>query len=316
MTPLVSVVLPNFNYARYLKERIRSILRQSVRDLELIYLDDASTDDSNAVARALVEQEFTGDPRVRMYCFSENSGQLYQRWNQGARLASGEWLWFAGADDSAHPGFLGHLLSLAKHHPSVGLVRCNFFRIDTDGSLIGLASDDVMRRPKDGLSYFATGHDELQYLARYTYPTASSLLIRRSLFDELGGFNAAVPLAADILFYIQLSARADVAYSAIPYSSYRDHRNTFTRSSSMVANDLMKCYCTAQAIRLMESRGESTKSARTRAAREIRFRLTTIACTPGATIPESIAWMVPAIHGIVPDRRLQRLETHRRADKN
>jgi glycosyltransferase involved in cell wall biosynthesis len=302
------VVLPNYNYARYLKERIRSVLRQSVRDLELIYLDDASTDDSNAVARELVAEEFGGDPRrVQMHCFAENSGQLYRRWNEGAERARGEWLWFAGADDSAHPEFLSHLLELAARHPSAGLVRCNFFRMDTDGSLIGLASDDTMRRPKDRESYFARGEEELQYLARYTYPTASALLIRRSHFEQLGGFNPAVSLAADILLYIQLSARTDVAYSAMPYASYRDHRHSFTRINSMAATDLMKCYCTAQAIRLMADRGTGAKDARALAAREIRFRIATIACTPKAAIPSALSWMLQAIYEVVPDRRLLRL---------
>jgi glycosyltransferase involved in cell wall biosynthesis len=309
VNPLVSVVLPNYNYARYLKERIRSVLRQSMRDLELIYLDDASTDDSNAVARGLVAEEFGGDPRVQMHCFPENSGQLYRRWNEGAERARGEWLWFAGADDSAHPEFLSHLLELAARHPSAGLVRCNFFRMDTDGSLIGLASDDTMRRPKDRESYFARGEEELRYLARYTYPTASALLIRRSHFEDLGGFNPAVSLAADILFYIQLSARTDVAYSATPYASYRDHRHSFTRTNSMAATDLMKCYCTAQAIRLMADRGNGAKDARALAAREIRFRIATIACTPKAAIPSALSWMLRAIYEVVPDRRLLRLDS-------
>ena len=66
--PRVSVILPNYNYARYLKERVTSILGQTMPDFELIYLDDASTDESNRVMH-----QFSGDPRLRMRLFETNS---------------------------------------------------------------------------------------------------------------------------------------------------------------------------------------------------------------------------------------------------
>ncbi len=299
MSPRVSVILPNYNYARYLKERIRSILSQTMPSLELIYLDDHSSDQSNAVAA-----EFAADARMQRHCFSVNSGQVYQRWNDGAALAQGEWLWFAGADDSAHPGMLAHLLSLADRHPSCGLLRGNFFRIDGAGRIIDRASDDFLRRPKDRQSYFATSAEELAYLATYTYPTASALLIRRDIFEHLGGFDLRIPLASDIHFYLRLAALADVAYSAEVFSVYRDHRDTFTRTNSMAATDLSKAYCTSEAIRLLAARGDATRAARRAAARSIRFRLTTIACTPGVRLPATLAWMPGKIHEVVPDRRL------------
>lgn len=302
MSPRVSVILPNYNYARYLKERIRSILSQTMRSLELIYLDDHSSDQSNAVAA-----EFASDARMQRHCFSENSGQVYQRWNDGAALARGEWLWFAGADDAAHPRFLDHLLSLADRHPSCGLLRGNFYRIDGAGRIIDRASDDFLRRPKDHQSYFATSAAELPYLATFTYPTASALLIRRDLFERLGGFDVRVPLAADILFYLRLAALADVAYSAEVLCVYRDHRDTFTRSHSLAATDLSKCFCTSEAIRLLAARGPGTAAARRAAARFIRFRLTTLACTPGVALPAAFSWMPGKIHEVVPDQRLLNL---------
>src|SRR5437868_897778 len=123
--PRVSVILPNYNYARYLKERVRSILNQTMGDFELLYLDDASTDNSNQVM-----QTFADDKRVQMHCFTENSGRVYQRWNDGAKLATGDWLWFAGADDTAHPRFLEQLLSLAERHPGAAILHSRMATID------------------------------------------------------------------------------------------------------------------------------------------------------------------------------------------
>src|SRR5258706_14986109 len=106
--PRVSVILPNYNYAPYLRERVRSILRQTMTDFELIYVDDASQDSSNRIM-----EEFASDPRVQMQLFTENSGGVYIRRNAIAADAKGDWLWFAEADDTAEPTFLERLLALA-----------------------------------------------------------------------------------------------------------------------------------------------------------------------------------------------------------
>ena len=90
MIPKISIVLPNYNYARYLDERIQSLLNQTYTDFELIILDDASQDNSIEVI-----EKYTADPRVKTKYFSENSGLTYKRWNDGADIAQGEYLLIA-----------------------------------------------------------------------------------------------------------------------------------------------------------------------------------------------------------------------------
>jgi glycosyltransferase involved in cell wall biosynthesis len=96
--PKISIVLPNYNYARYLDERIQSLLNQTYQDFELIIVDDASTDNSLETI-----DKYIADPRVKTIFYPNNSGSVYQRWNDGAEIATGEYLIFAGADDSCHP---------------------------------------------------------------------------------------------------------------------------------------------------------------------------------------------------------------------
>src|SRR5262249_37278880 len=98
--PKVSVILPSYNYARYLPERIESSLAQTVGDFELIIIDDASTDDSRAVIARYA------DPRIRTILCDVNGGHAYRRWNDAAREARGEFLLFAGADDTCEPTML------------------------------------------------------------------------------------------------------------------------------------------------------------------------------------------------------------------
>jgi len=304
----VSAVLPNYNYARYLKERIRSVLNQTHRELELIYLDDASRDESNSVAA-----QFSSDARMRMHCFEQNSGQVYQRWNDGAALAQGDWLWFAGADDSAHVGFLEHLLSLSKRYPSAGVLRCDFMRIDSDGRIIQLGSQDSVRWPRDTEDHFGTGAAEICRAAVSGYPTASSLLIRRDVFERVGGFDVRVRFAADTLLYLQAVSLADAVYSRQALAMYRDHPVTFTRSTSMIATDFSKCYCMAKALRILDDQGLDAPAERERLERWTRFRLSTILCTSGATIPANLEWMIPAVRRIVPDSPLFRVHAYGKA---
>src|SRR5690242_21921320 len=88
--PTVSVIIPNYNHARYLPRRIESVLRQSYQDFELILMDDASTDDSREVLSL-----YLSDPRVRVQFNEVNSGSPFKQWNKGVKLARGKYVWIA-----------------------------------------------------------------------------------------------------------------------------------------------------------------------------------------------------------------------------
>src|ERR1700752_894581 len=102
--PKVSVVVPNYNHARFLQKRIESILRQSYQDFELILLDDCSTDDSQAIL-----SQYAGDARVRLEFNPVNSGSTFKQWNKGVGLARGKYVWIAESDDYAAKMLLGRI---------------------------------------------------------------------------------------------------------------------------------------------------------------------------------------------------------------
>ena len=95
--PKLSVIVPNYNYARFLNARIGSILNQSFQDFELILLDDCSTDNSREVLEC-----YRNNPHVSHIVFNEqNSGSPFIQWMKGIELARGEYIWIAEADDLA-----------------------------------------------------------------------------------------------------------------------------------------------------------------------------------------------------------------------
>jgi len=214
----VSVIVPNYNYGRYLDERLRSILTQTFSDLEVIVVDDASTDDS----RAVIERH-RHDRRVRVQAFDTNSGTTYQRWNDGAALASGEYVWFAGADDSSEPEFLESLVAILESRPRVGMAYTRSTLIDGQG----VASKVTPSHPRWNRNFVSTSEEEVPFwLDQRTIPTASAVLMRRALFADCGGFDTGLRLAADHLLWLQLLRRGDVGYEARPLTRFRVHDGT------------------------------------------------------------------------------------------
>jgi glycosyltransferase involved in cell wall biosynthesis len=104
--PLVSVIIPNYNHAAYLNERIDSVLNQTFRDFEVILLDDCSTDNS----REIIES-YRGHEKISQIEYNEvNSGSTFIQWKKGLDLAQGDWIWIAESDDVASNEFLSNAI--------------------------------------------------------------------------------------------------------------------------------------------------------------------------------------------------------------
>jgi len=124
--PVVSVIIPAFNRAHYIGDAVRSILAQTLDDLELIVVDDGSTDESVAVALA------SGDPRVRVVRHQGNRG-IPQARNSGLTEARGEFIAWLDSDDIARPKRLQEQVEFLKHNPEVAMIGCCAGKISQDG---------------------------------------------------------------------------------------------------------------------------------------------------------------------------------------
>lgn len=124
--PLVSVVVPTFNRAHLIREAVDSVLAQTYDHVELIVIDDGSTDDTLAVLGGYA------DPRLRLI-HQENRGKSGAR-NRGLDEARGDYIAFLDSDDLWGPTFLNTLLQVAEAEPDVDLVFCDFQRFDAEGS--------------------------------------------------------------------------------------------------------------------------------------------------------------------------------------
>jgi glycosyltransferase involved in cell wall biosynthesis len=218
--PKISVIVPNYNHAPYLSERLDSILSQTYDDLELLILDDASTDDSHRIL-----MRYYSKPRVRIVVNPVNSGAAFPQWNRGIHLAKGEYVWIAESDDSADPHFLEALVPLLDENPSLGIVYCQSRIIDREGVVVGdslnWTSDLDPERWK--ADFINNGSDEIRsYLIhKNTIPNASAVITRRNILRRVLPVDTSFQLCGDWMHWGKVLLHTDLAYIAEPLNNWR-----------------------------------------------------------------------------------------------
>lgn len=246
--PKVSIVLLNYNYARYLDERIQSLLNQTYKDFELIILDNGSTDNSLEIIN-----KYTEEPRIKTHFYSENDSP-YKRLNEGFDFAQGEYLLIACSDDSCHPTLIEKLAEKLDKYSSVGLAFAQSWDIDSEGKKLRLWKEwtDDLNEERWSKDFVDAGKNECQYLFfRCTIPCASAVLMRRKTFIEAGKFDAQLRLAADWMLWVKMLMISDIAFVAEPLSYFRTHANA-TRNTTKSAIELEErlqvvCYLSQKA---------------------------------------------------------------------
>jgi len=235
--PVVSVIVPNYNHAQFLPRRLDSILSQTFADFEVIYLDDASTDNSDRVIAPFLE-----DRRIRVIRNTVNSGSAFKQWNRGVREALGEYVWIAEADDSAEPTLLSRLVPLLDQNPQVGIAYCQSMEVDGSGRILRsfdywTADLDQERWRHD---FIASGLEECaKYLVvKNTIPNASGVLFRRSVFEQTGGVVETMKLCGDWITWVRMLLVSDLAFVSEPLNYFRSHAGT-VRSATEQSNVLV-----------------------------------------------------------------------------
>lgn len=219
----VSVIIPNYNHGRYLPERIESVLNQTFRDIEIIILDDSSTDNS----KEIIEYYVKTFPEIISIYNNSNSGSPFNQWNKGAERASGEFIWIAESDDYAEPSFIERCVTILSENPNIGLAYCDSLIIDEEKSSRRLASADKVRFHKTRWmsDYINDGRDEIKkYLSlENTIYNASSVIFRKSKYLEAGMASQSMKYCGDWLMYIRVLLISDIAYINEPLNNFRIH---------------------------------------------------------------------------------------------
>ncbi|MDM8083236.1 glycosyltransferase [Cellulomonas cellasea] len=211
--PTVTVVVPCYNYGRYLPQVVASVLTQERVRADVVIVDDASTDDSLQVARALAE----ADKRVTVLAHEANRGHI-ATYNDGFALARGTYVVLLSADDLLAPGALARATDLMEAEPSVGLVY-------------GLPeSFSAPTPPRPGWRPISwtlwAGADWIAWASRRgrCFILSPEVVMRTAALREVGDYNPALPHSADLEYWLRTAARWDVGRVNGPvHAHYRVH---------------------------------------------------------------------------------------------
>lgn len=237
----VSVILPNYNHASFLRERIASVLGQSVVPDEIIFLDDCSSDDSVALAEEILASSGVD---YKIVLNETNSGCVFKQWTKGIEAARNDLVWIAETDDSADKHFLKHILPNFRHEhvmAAFGRITC----IDEDGSRRGDLDgyfdelrDFSWKRSTIVPAYRAFSWD---FTIRNVIPNASGLVFRRLRLEEAELERLyRYRFAGDWYFYALMLRGGAVAYSRNAVSYFRVRSASTSRSAFFTEQHLLE----------------------------------------------------------------------------
>lgn len=212
LRPLVSVIIPTYNSARYLTEAVDSVFHQTYTALECIVVDDGSTDHTHDILTKLLARY----PRLKT-AHKPNGGPSSAR-NLGLRSSSGDFVSFVDADDVLLADKIERQLGFLSAHPDVGLVYSDYLVVSEN--LQPLATFVAEMPP---------ALDSVDALCYRNWFNPLVTLLRRSLIDTIGGFDEALAVAEDWDYWIRCASVAPIAYLPGPVALYRQHAGQLYR---------------------------------------------------------------------------------------
>jgi glycosyltransferase involved in cell wall biosynthesis len=222
--PKVSVIIPNYNHADYLKLRIDSVLNQSYINFEVIILDDFSTD----ISKDIIEQYRNHEKVVKILYNDFNSGSTFCQWQKGIDLASGDLIWIAESDDIANQKFLENGVKQFQFKKNLGIYFCQSIIIDHYNNEVNLAlTGNAFKN-----SFYLNGLDfiKLYMINGNSVYNASAVLFSNNLV-RLNSIKVQshFKLCGDYFFWVEILSKSSIYYNSIPQSYFRDNLLGVTR---------------------------------------------------------------------------------------
>ncbi len=205
----ISVIIPTYNHAQYLGEAIESVLSQDYPDMEVIVVNDGSTDNT---------QEVSSRYHGKITFIEQPNGGCSTARNAGLNVASGEYIAFLDSDDSLLPGSLLVRAQYLDNHPEVGMVCGDVIEMYNERDQ-RLKSLRINPPKKPGNFRWET----IEFCA-----TTSSVMVRKPCFVKTGNFETTLRQGQDWHMWVRLALHANMVYLTLPLAFYRVHQSNVT----------------------------------------------------------------------------------------
>ncbi|MCG2794068.1 MAG: glycosyltransferase [Weeksellaceae bacterium] len=226
--PAVSVIIPNYNHASFLRQRIDAVLEQTFQDFEVIILDDCSTDHSRTIIDG-----YQDNAKISTVVYNEsNSGSVFRQWVKGIKMAKGEYIWIAESDDYADAAFLSETLALLNRNSSCGAAFTNSYIVDEASHILDQTDKRLSLSSllKDRL--ITIKDIETSFINNMLISNVSSCLFRTSSLlnvdlEELQNYKS----SGDRFAFIAIALNNDICYHPSPLNFFRIHHHNTTKSN-------------------------------------------------------------------------------------
>lgn len=219
----ISIIIPNYNHAPFLKQRIESVLNQSYQKFEVILLDDKSLDNSWEILQSYKSHEKVS------HCLRNdtNSGNAFKQWKKGIELAKGDFIWLAESDDFCDLSFLSSVVE-ALQSTKADVVFCKSMFVDEHNTEKGLQAINLPRGTHEG-DLFVKKHMYFDNLLI----NASAVVFRKSLIShDWDPLKVKFRLSGDWYFWVSILKGKTLFYIDKPLNYYRKHSVSISATST------------------------------------------------------------------------------------
>ncbi|MDU9407056.1 glycosyltransferase [Pseudomonas sp. zfem001] len=226
--PLVTVVIASYNHAPYIEQCILSVVQQTYPHIELLVVDDGSTDDSVARIEQL-QREHGFELRVQ-----QNKG-LTHTLNEAIARAKGSLIAPFGSDDIMVPERIAKQVAYMQDKPEVGICAGNIELIDSDGQLF------PEPRQRRDIAFRRLDFDDV-FMERKPYPPAPTLLFRKEALEQVGGFDPQIRLE-DLLIELKIThAGYYIDCLGEVLAQYRKHDSNSSKNTPFMVESILRTY--------------------------------------------------------------------------
>jgi glycosyltransferase involved in cell wall biosynthesis len=213
--PKVSVIIPTYNYGKYIEKAIDSVLAQTYQDFEIIVVDDGSTDNT----KEIIETRYKDKVR---YFYQENKGAPVAR-NKGIRKSRGEYLTFLDADDWFAPENLKYKVKVLDNDADAGWVYSDGYYVNKEGEIIDKASNRFSFSNRK-----LEGDISSELFSMGNYITTDSVLARKTCIIKAGCFDETLPALQDYELWLRISLQYKIKYVDELLCYYTLHSNSIS----------------------------------------------------------------------------------------
>lgn len=219
--PTLSVVLPNYNHVRYIGEQLQAILDQTHQPLEIIIVDDASTDNSVEVIQNWVDK----NPLVRLVRNEQNQGVNFS-FNRGIAIASGDYIYPCAADDKVLPGLFEHSMGLLAQYPEAGL--CCSHPAFLDNATGAIDKHEDWFHLSDQPCYISPEELIKAVSPHRLWIAGHTCIVKRELFLQTGGYCAELKWYSDWFIFHAIAFRHGICYIPEALAALRVLPNSYS----------------------------------------------------------------------------------------